>query len=359
MARSTKRRSNVHSIVYDLPGAEVTLPAKGPNGPYRSGPKMGTCGNGLIRYVSYDRYVLVMVDCFSRWTEACPLPDKTAHSVADAFFNQVVCRFSMPIVIHSDQGREQWGMNKIMQELCILCGSHKTRTTPYHPESDGLVECFNRTLLMMLAMFAGKNREDWDDLLPAVMMAYRSSVHESTGFSPYWLMFGEECTLPMDIGLPKQQSDLSDSITSPYAIWVRDALEVAYDQVHQHSGQAVQHEKRLYDRSAVKRLFAVGDWVMRYYTPAKKCKLDSAWIGPYLIVSLIGWALGLEWSAVGHSSRTVPKGGNVFLERSEYFLGTAGDCDVPNSLDPDGGGTSIRVANERTTGRITGCTSER
>ena len=170
-----------------------------------------------------NRYVLVMVDCFSRWTEACPLPDKTAHYVADAFFNQVVCRFGMPSVIHSDQGREF--DNKIMQELCILCGSHKTRTTPYHPESDGMVERFNRTLLMMLAMFAGKNRDDWDDLLPAVMMAYRSSVHESTGFSPYRLMFGEECTLPMNIGLPKEQSDTPDSITSPYAIWVRDALE--------------------------------------------------------------------------------------------------------------------------------------
>ena len=89
---------------------------------------------------------------------------------------------------------------------------------------------------MMLAMCAGKNREDWDDLLPAVMMAYRSSVHESTGFSRYRLLFGEECTLPMDIGLPKQQSDLQDSITSPYAIWVRDALEVAYDQVRQRLG---------------------------------------------------------------------------------------------------------------------------
>ena len=130
-----------------------------------------------------NRYVLVMVDCFSRWTEACPLPNKTSQSVADAFFNQVVCRFGMPSVIHSDQGREF--DNTIMQELCLLCGSHKRRTTPYHPESDGMVERFNRTLLMMLDMFAGKNREDWDDLLPAVMMAYRSSVHESTGFSPY------------------------------------------------------------------------------------------------------------------------------------------------------------------------------
>ena len=93
----------------------------------------------------------------------------------------------MPSVIHSDQGREF--ENKVMQELCLLCGAHNTRTTPYHPESDGLVERFNRTWLMMLAMFAGENKDDWDDLLPAVMMAYRSSVHESMGFSPYRLMF--------------------------------------------------------------------------------------------------------------------------------------------------------------------------
>ena len=74
----------------------------------------------------------------------------------------------------------------------------------------------------------------------------------------------------MDIGLPKQQSDLPDSISSPYAVWVRDALEVAFEQVRRHSGQVVQRQKRLYDRRAVRRLFAVGDWVLRYYTPAKK-----------------------------------------------------------------------------------------
>ena len=239
-----------------------------------------------------NRYVLVIVDCFTRWTEAFPLPDKTAQSVADALFNQVFCRFGMPAVIHSDQGREF--ENKILQELCLLGGSHKTKTTPYHPESDGMVERFNRTLLMMLAMFAGKNRDDWDDLLPAVMMAYRSSVHESTGFSPYRLMFGEECTLPMDIGLPTEQLQSPQEITSPYAVWVRDALEEAYEQVRLHSGQVVQRQKRLYDRRAVKRNFSVGEWIMRYYTPAKKCKLDSPWIGPYLVVSFMGWTLGIQ-----------------------------------------------------------------
>ena len=127
-----------------------------------------------------NRYVLVMVDCFSRWTEACPPPNKTALAVADALFQLIVYRFGMPAVIHSDQGWE----NHLMQELCILLGAHKTCTTPYYPASDGLVERFNRTLLMLLAMFAGEHRDDWDYLLPVVMMAYRSSVHESTGLSP-------------------------------------------------------------------------------------------------------------------------------------------------------------------------------
>ena len=161
-------------------------------------------------------------------------------------------------------------------------------------ESDGLVERFNRTLLIMLAMFAGENRDDWNDLLPAVMMAYRSSVHESTGFSPYRLMFGEECTLPMDIGLPRQDPDLPDTVSSPYAVWVRDALEVVFDQVRRHSGQAVQRQKRLYDQRMVRRLFAIGEWVMCYYPPAKKCKLDSVWVGPYLVMSLVGWALDIQ-----------------------------------------------------------------
>ena len=86
-------------------------------------------------------------------------------------------------------------------------------------------------LFMILAMFAEEHRYDWDDLLPAVMMAYRSSVHESTGFSPYRLMFGEECPLPMDVGLTSRMHDMPDPINNPYALWVREALEVAYDQV--------------------------------------------------------------------------------------------------------------------------------
>ena len=188
-----------------------------------------------------NRYILVMVDCFSRWPEACPLPNKADLAVADAFFQHIACRLSY---------------------IRIRAGSLRTIDARTMPVVD-----------------------DWDDLLPAVMMAYRSSVHESTGFSPYRLMFGEECTLPMDVGLPSQDQDLPDPIKNPYALWVPDALEVAYDQVHRHSGQAVLRQKQLNNKRAVRRLFSVGDW-----TPAKNANWIHPGLGP---IWLCHWQDGL------------------------------------------------------------------
>ena len=83
--------------------------------------------------------------------------------------------------------------------------------------------------------------------------------------------------LPMDIGLARRQPDLAEDISSPYAVWVKDSLEVAFDQVRRHSGQAAQRQKRLYDQRAVRRLFALGVWVMRYY-PAGNWTLSG--LGP-------------------------------------------------------------------------------
>ena len=167
--------------------------------------------------------------------------------------------------------------NKVMQELCHLCGTHKTRTTPYHPESDGLVERFNMTLLMMLAMFAGENKDDWDDL--------RGLVHIGS-------CLGRNARYRWISDCHDRIRNPPDAVSSPFAVWVRDALEVAFDQVRRHSGQAVQRQKRLYDQRAVRRLFCY--WVMRYYPAAKKCKLDSVWVGPYLVVSIVGWAVGIQ-----------------------------------------------------------------
>ena len=103
------------------------------------------------------RYILVIADYFKKWTEAFPIKDKCADIVADVLVNKIILRFGMPLVIHSDQGREL--ENGLMYSLCLLLGCVKTRTAPYHPESDGMVELFNHTCLMMLSMFVNDRRD--------------------------------------------------------------------------------------------------------------------------------------------------------------------------------------------------------
>ncbi|KRX12228.1 Gypsy retrotransposon integrase-like protein 1, partial [Trichinella nelsoni] len=117
-----------------------------------------------------NRYILVVCDYFSKWPEAFPLPDAEADTVATALVNGIFCRYGAPETLHSDQGRNfEAG---VIAEVCRLFGIAKTRTTAYHPQSDGMVERMNRTLIDMLAKVSIDQPEDWDVHLDRVLLAY-------------------------------------------------------------------------------------------------------------------------------------------------------------------------------------------
>ena len=185
-----------------------------------------------------------------------------------------------------------------MKSLCTLLGCTKTRTAPYHPESDGMIERFNRTCLIMLSMFVNDRRDNWNELLPFVMHAYRTSVHESTGYSPFRLIMGEECSLLQDVSTAELRTKRENDVAPhPFATWVRDALEVAYDHVRDSLRKTASRRKRLYDTKAVNRKFPVGSWVLRYYPPAAQHKLGSPWIGPHQVVrQATGHTVGIQRS---------------------------------------------------------------
>ena len=88
-----------------------------------------------------------------------------------------------------------------------------------------MVERFNRTCLMMLSMFVNDRRDNWHELLPFIMHAYRTSVHESTGYSPFRLMMGEQCSLPQDVNTEELRTSRENKVAPhPFAGWVRDAF---------------------------------------------------------------------------------------------------------------------------------------
>ena len=122
------------------------------------------------------------MDYFTKWPEAFSLPNQEAVTVADVLVKEYVCRFGVPLSLHSDQGRNF--ESNVFQEMCELLGIRKTRTTALHPQSDGLVERVNRTLESQLSKFVDRNQKDWDHLLPFMMMALRSAIQESTRSTP-------------------------------------------------------------------------------------------------------------------------------------------------------------------------------
>ena len=111
-------------------------------------------------------YILVASDYFTRWVEAYAIPHQEAVTVATKLVDEFFCRFSIPLQLHSDQGQQF--ESDVMKEVCQLPQISKTRMTPYHPQSDGLVERFNRTLISMLATSAQDNPTQWESHLYGV-----------------------------------------------------------------------------------------------------------------------------------------------------------------------------------------------
>ena len=164
-----------------------------------------------------NSYILVVADYFTRWMEAFALPNQEATTVANKLVDEVFLRFSVPEQQHTDQGRQF--ESQLLHEICKLLNIHKTRTTPYHPQSDGLVERLNRTLLSMLSTCTHDHPFNWEQQLRKVCMAYNSSVQSSTGNTPFYLMFGCQAQLSVDIIYRPSCMDLQSAppTTSDYA----------------------------------------------------------------------------------------------------------------------------------------------
>ena len=174
-----------------------------------------------------NSYVMVVADYFTRWMEAIPIPNQEAATVANKLVDEVFMRFSPPEQLHSDQGKQF--ESKLMAELCKLLHIKKTRTSPYHPQYDGMVERFNRTLLNMLAAHCEDHPWDWEQHVHEVCMAYNTSVHSSTGYTPFYLMFGRQARLPVDVMFGTSPSDPQSP--SEYAVTLQKHLMSAYESV--------------------------------------------------------------------------------------------------------------------------------
>jgi len=171
-----------------------------------------------------SKHILVIVDVFTKWVEAYALPDQEASTCMTAAYQGFFSRLGMPRQLHSDQGRNFEA--SLVKELCSLVGIHKTRTTPFHPRSDGLTERANRTILQMLRDTTQDHPTTWPLKLPALLSVM--TVHAATNVTPNMAMLGREVLLPCTLiaQLP-HDAPVSTAFVADFRETLREALQAA------------------------------------------------------------------------------------------------------------------------------------
>ena len=206
-----------------------------------------------IDYLHLDKckggfeYVLVVLDHFTRFTQAYATRNKSSKAAADKLFNQFILQFGFPKRIHHDKGREF--NNKLFYHLHRLAGIKASNTTPYHPMGDGQVERMNRTLGNMLKAIPENEKNNWKDHLPKLMFADNSTTHKATGFSPFFLMFGRPSRLPIDSLFPNNEPDGNCSYGEFVTKW-KESMNQAYEIANHNIGKASDYNKQKYDCKA-------------------------------------------------------------------------------------------------------------
>lgn len=203
------------------------------------------------------KYIIVATDYFTKWAEARATRRDGAKEVAVFLMEQVVCRFGAPREIVTDRGTHF--INEVIEELTEQLSIIHRRTTPYNPQANGQAESTNKVLCAILRKTVSAHARDWDQKLTATLWAYNLTYKKATGYTPYFLTYGQECIVPMEMEIPSLKLALEHSLNEEESLEQRLLMLARLDE---HRGRAYlnalakkKQQKRYHDTKAKKFKF--------------------------------------------------------------------------------------------------------
>ena len=257
-------RDQIQQIISQCETCERTKPVLRHN----KAPMMSTVADRPLQRVAIDilgplpestqgnKFIVIIGDYFTKWTEAYPVPNHQAATIAKCVVEEYFNRFGIPEVIHTDQGRDF--ESDLFQEMCSLLEIEKTRTTPWHPQSDGMIERFNRTIETLLRQNIATNQKNWDEYISYCCAAYRNSLHSTTEYTPNELMLGRHLPMPKHIQEPVPEKW---ETRKEYNQKLLEKLQYAQEQTRNNNRRNIQVYKQQYNRKSWQRDLKPGVWV--------------------------------------------------------------------------------------------------
>ena len=238
---------------------------------------------------SGNRFIVIYQDYFSKWVEIFAVRRHTAEVVAEILVKQIVSRYGSIQRLHSDQGPEF--ESAVFQEACRLWGINKTRTAPYTPWSNGMVERVNQSVKTMVKHYVDSSYNTWDRFIPFLRMAYNFTVHQSTQYTPFRLFFSRCCdpSVPLDLIYgnltPKRLQECKTAYCEEQTMKARRIFDV----VRRTLKRSVEAQKTVHDKQGVKlRAYEPGELVLREYPPLSQNKLGPKYQGPWVVMGMTG-----------------------------------------------------------------------